>query len=109
MRAEKQNLSTEYLSRLNASPFFIVVDYRGLKVGPITDLRKRLARRARKCTWSKIPSSAARPRRPGWPIWARPCPGNWPSSQASGMSPRRQGGEGVRRGIGPAEDQVRLF
>jgi len=44
MRAEKQNLSTEYLSRLNASPFFIVVDYRGLKVGPITDLRKRLGK-----------------------------------------------------------------
>jgi large subunit ribosomal protein L10 len=42
MRAEKQNLSSEYLSRLNASPFFIVVDYRGLKVGPITELRKRL-------------------------------------------------------------------
>ena len=34
MRAEKQNISNEYLSRLNASPFFIVVDYRGLKVGP---------------------------------------------------------------------------
>lgn len=42
MRAEKQNLTKEYLARLNASPFFIVVDYRGLKVGPITDLRKRL-------------------------------------------------------------------
>jgi large subunit ribosomal protein L10 len=42
MRAEKQSISSEYLSRLNASPFFIVVDYRGLKVGPITELRKRL-------------------------------------------------------------------
>jgi len=42
MRAEKQYISDEYLARLNASPFFIVVDYRGLKVGPITDLRKRL-------------------------------------------------------------------
>ena len=42
MRAEKQNLTKEYLVRLNASPFFIVVDYKGLKVGPITDLRKRL-------------------------------------------------------------------
>ncbi len=42
MRAEKQNLTKEYLARLNASPFFIVVDYKGLKVGPITDLRKRL-------------------------------------------------------------------
>jgi large subunit ribosomal protein L10 len=42
MRAEKQFISKEYLGRLNASPFFIVVDYTGLKVGPITELRKRL-------------------------------------------------------------------
>ena len=42
MRAEKQNISKEYLDRLNGSPFFIVVDYQGLKVGPITELRKRL-------------------------------------------------------------------
>ena len=44
MRAEKQNISAEYISRLNASPFFIVVDYQGLKVGPITELRKRLGK-----------------------------------------------------------------
>jgi len=44
MRAEKQYISQEYLRRLNASPFFIVVDYQGLKVGPITELRKRLAK-----------------------------------------------------------------
>ena len=44
MRAEKQNISAEYISRLNASPFFIVVDYQGLKVGPITELRKRLTK-----------------------------------------------------------------
>jgi large subunit ribosomal protein L10 len=42
MRAEKKYISNEYLGRLNASPYFIVVDYRGLKVGPITELRKRL-------------------------------------------------------------------
>jgi large subunit ribosomal protein L10 len=42
MRAEKQNISAEYLRQLNASPFFIVVDYQGLKVGPVTELRKRL-------------------------------------------------------------------
>src|SRR5258705_6860343 len=44
MRAEKQNLTKEYLTRLNASPFFIVVNYQGLKVGPITELRKRLGK-----------------------------------------------------------------
>jgi large subunit ribosomal protein L10 len=44
MRAEKQYINDEYLARLNASPYFIVVDYRGLKVGPITELRKRLQR-----------------------------------------------------------------
>jgi large subunit ribosomal protein L10 len=42
MRAEKQILTKEYLSRLNASPFFIVVNYKGLKVGQLTELRKRL-------------------------------------------------------------------
>jgi large subunit ribosomal protein L10 len=42
MREEKKFISGEYLTRLNASPYFIVVDYRGLKVGPITELRKRL-------------------------------------------------------------------
>jgi large subunit ribosomal protein L10 len=42
MRVEKQYLAKEYLARLNASPFFIVVNYQGLKVGPMTELRKRL-------------------------------------------------------------------
>ena len=44
MRAEKQLISKEYLSRLNASPFFIVVDYKGLTVGQFGELRRRLAR-----------------------------------------------------------------
>ena len=44
MRAEKKLISSEYLARLNTSPFFIVVDYTGLKVGPMTELRKRLNR-----------------------------------------------------------------
>jgi large subunit ribosomal protein L10 len=42
MRPEKQNLTKEYLARLNASPFFIVVNYKGLKVAQLTELRKRL-------------------------------------------------------------------
>ncbi|HYG23998.1 MAG TPA: 50S ribosomal protein L10 [Verrucomicrobiae bacterium] len=42
MRLEKKTLTQEYLTRLNASPFFIVVDYQGLKVGHMTELRKRL-------------------------------------------------------------------
>jgi large subunit ribosomal protein L10 len=44
MRAEKQNLTKEYVTRLNASPFFIVVNYKGLKVGHLTELRKRLTK-----------------------------------------------------------------
>jgi large subunit ribosomal protein L10 len=44
MRAEKQSISAEYVARLNQSPFFIVVDYQGLKVGPVTELRKRLGK-----------------------------------------------------------------
>ena len=42
MRAEKQLLTQEYLTRLNASPFFIVVGYSGLKVTHFTEFRKRL-------------------------------------------------------------------
>src|SRR6058998_2255998 len=42
MRAEKQLVTKEYVSRLNASPFFMVVDYKGLTVGQFTELRKRL-------------------------------------------------------------------
>jgi large subunit ribosomal protein L10 len=44
MRAEKKLISAEYLARLNASPFFLVIDYVGLKVGPMTELRKRLTK-----------------------------------------------------------------
>ena len=42
MRAEKQFISKEYTTRLNSSPYFIVVDYRGLTVTNFTELRKRL-------------------------------------------------------------------
>jgi large subunit ribosomal protein L10 len=42
MRAEKQFITAEYVTRLNASPFFLVVDYTGLTVGQFTELRKRL-------------------------------------------------------------------
>src|SRR5687768_17683122 len=42
MRAEKQFIGNEYFTRLNSSPFFIVVDYRGLTVTNFTELRKRL-------------------------------------------------------------------
>jgi large subunit ribosomal protein L10 len=42
MRAEKKFISEEYILRLNASPFFIVVDYTGLTVLQFTELRKRL-------------------------------------------------------------------
>jgi len=44
MRAEKKILTAEYVVRLNASPFFVVVNYTGLKVAPLTELRKRLAK-----------------------------------------------------------------
>ena len=50
MRAEKKILTKEYVARLNASPFFIVVNYKGLKVAHLTELRKRLVQAARKST-----------------------------------------------------------
>ncbi len=42
MRAEKKSLTQEYIARLNASPFFLVVDYRGLNVAQFKELRSRL-------------------------------------------------------------------
>ena len=44
MRQEKQCLTKEYLARLNGAPFFITVNYTGLKVTQISELRKRLAK-----------------------------------------------------------------
>lgn len=44
MRAEKKFLTEEYVVRLNGSPFFVVVEYRGLGVAGFTELRKRLAK-----------------------------------------------------------------
>ena len=44
MRAEKQILTKEYVARLNASPFFIVIGYQGLKVAHMTELRRRLTK-----------------------------------------------------------------
>jgi large subunit ribosomal protein L10 len=42
MRTEKKFIGNEYITRLNASPFFIVVDYRGVTVKHFNELRKRL-------------------------------------------------------------------
>jgi len=44
MRAEKKFINQEYVARLNSSPFFMVVDYRGLTVGHFSELRKRLTK-----------------------------------------------------------------
>jgi len=44
MRAEKQFIGQEYVARLNTSPYFMVVDYRGLTVGHFSELRKRLTK-----------------------------------------------------------------
>ena len=42
MRVEKKIITQDYVARLSGSPFFIVVDYRGLSVGHFSELRKRL-------------------------------------------------------------------
>jgi large subunit ribosomal protein L10 len=46
MRVEKKYLANEYVGRLNNSPFFIVVDYRGVGVAQFTKLRQRLSKLA---------------------------------------------------------------
>src|SRR5438046_7570045 len=42
MRSEQQLITKEYVSLLNPSPFFMVLDYKGLTVRQFTELRKRL-------------------------------------------------------------------
>jgi large subunit ribosomal protein L10 len=42
MRQEKKFISADYIKRLAQSPFFLVVDYRGLSVSQFNELRKRL-------------------------------------------------------------------
>ncbi len=42
MRVEKKFISAEYVTRLSQSPYFLVVDYRGLTVAQFSELRKRL-------------------------------------------------------------------
>src|SRR5438045_4405834 len=42
MREEKKFIGSEYATRLNASPYFIVVDYRATTVKHFNELRKRL-------------------------------------------------------------------
>ncbi len=43
MREDKKLITREYVERLNASPYFIVVNYEGLKVTQFEELRNRLA------------------------------------------------------------------
>jgi large subunit ribosomal protein L10 len=42
MREAKKYITEEYLNRLSDSPFFVVVDYTGLKVEHFSELRTRL-------------------------------------------------------------------
>jgi large subunit ribosomal protein L10 len=42
MRPEKQSLTQEYLQRLQSSPYVILVNYTGLNVAAMTELRRRL-------------------------------------------------------------------
>ena len=43
MREEKKLITKEYVDRLSNSPYFIVVNYEGLKVDEFEELRNRLA------------------------------------------------------------------
>ncbi len=42
MRLEKKRISAEYLERLQSSPYFIAVDYNGMRVDEFAELRRRL-------------------------------------------------------------------
>jgi large subunit ribosomal protein L10 len=44
MRIEKTLISREYAARLNQSPYFLVVDYRGMSVPHFNEMRRRLVK-----------------------------------------------------------------
>ncbi len=109
MRAEKKLLTSEYVARLNASPFFIVVGYQGLKVAHLTELRKRLTQAGAEIHVVKntVFSVAAKEAGIGE---LNGCAGR-PAcrrDRQEGHFRRRQGAEKFRRGIRQAEIQVRL-
>ena len=71
MREEKKLITREYVERLNASPYFIVVNYEGLKVAQFEELRNRLADASAevhvfKNSIFKTAANESRDRRP-WP------------------------------------------
>jgi len=49
MRREKTIIVEELVNRLNASPFLILVDYKGMSVAHMTELRKRLRGAGAEC------------------------------------------------------------
>lgn len=49
MRPEKANIVEDLQAKLNGSPFVLVTDYTGLKVGQFNDLRNRLAGAGAEC------------------------------------------------------------
>jgi large subunit ribosomal protein L10 len=49
MRPEKSSIVEDLSTKLNASPFLIVVDYTGLKVDHFAELRKRLSESGSEC------------------------------------------------------------
>ena len=82
MRAEKQILTKEYVARLNASPFFIVVDYQGLKVAHLTELRKRLHKAGAEIHVVKNSMFRIAAKEAGVANLNGRWPGNWPWSPA---------------------------
>jgi large subunit ribosomal protein L10 len=49
MRPEKTTIVEDLSTKLNASPFLIIVDYTGLKVDHFAELRKRLSESGAEC------------------------------------------------------------
>ncbi|MGB8354898.1 MAG: 50S ribosomal protein L10 [Chthoniobacteraceae bacterium] len=49
MRPEKASIVEDIQAKLNLSPFLLVTDYTGLKVGQFTELRNRLAGAGAEC------------------------------------------------------------
>jgi large subunit ribosomal protein L10 len=67
MRPEKASIVEDLSSKLNASPFLIVVDYTGLKVDHFAELRKRLSESGAECHVVKNSMLRRAIEQAGWP------------------------------------------
>ncbi|MBE7557612.1 50S ribosomal protein L10 [bacterium] len=89
LNREQKSAEVQALSDLLArSRSLVVVDYKGLSVAKMTELRRRCRRRACRCASPRTRWSSARWRGRAWKVWPRSCPARPRSPSPSAIPPR---------------------